>query len=60
MLEDVRRSVPFELDEVDIAGDPELERRYRERIPVVAIDGEEVFTYYVHAAALRRRLGLES
>jgi hypothetical protein len=59
VLEDVRRDVPFELDEVDVGGDPELERRYRERIPVVAIDGEEAFTYYVHPAALRRRLGAQ-
>ena len=47
---------PFELEEIDITDDPELERRYRERIPVVEIDGEEAFTYFVHPDALRRRL----
>jgi glutaredoxin len=52
----VRAEVDFELEEVDIAGDPELERRYRERIPVVAVDGEEAFTYFVHPEGLRRRL----
>ena len=36
--------------------DPELERRYRERIPVVEVDGEEAFTYFVHPDGLRRRL----
>jgi hypothetical protein len=41
---------------VDIAGDPELERRYRERIPVVEIGGEEAFELFVHPDALRRRL----
>ncbi len=56
MLEQVRAEVPFELEEVDIAADPELERRYRERIPVVAVDGLEAFTYFVHPGALRRRL----
>jgi Glutaredoxin-like domain (DUF836) len=56
VLERVRAEVPFELREVDITGDPELERAYRERIPVVAVEGEEVFTYFVHADALRRRL----
>ena len=56
MLEDVRAEIPFELEEVDIAGDAELERRYRERIPVVAVDGEEAFTYFVAPDALRRRL----
>ena len=46
----------FELDEVAIDGDPELEARYREWLPVVEIDGERVFTYYVHEDAFRRRI----
>ena len=52
----VRSEVEFELEEVDITGDPELERAYRERIPVVEVDGEEAFTYFVHPDGLRRRL----
>jgi glutaredoxin len=56
VLEGVRAEVAFELEEIDIGGDPELERRYRERLPVVVIDGEEAFTFYVHPDALRRRL----
>ena len=46
----------FELEEVAIDGDDELEARYRELIPVVEIDGEPAFTYYVHEQAFRRRL----
>lgn len=53
----VREEIPFRLVEVEIDGDPELERAYRERIPVVAVDGEEAFTYFVHPDGLRRRLG---
>ena len=49
------KGIPYE--EVDITGDPELERRYRERLPVVLIDGEEAFTYFVYPDALRRRVG---
>jgi glutaredoxin len=56
VLERVREESPFDLEEVDIAGDPELERRYRERVPVVLVNGEEAFTYFVHADALKRRL----
>jgi glutaredoxin len=56
VLERVRAEVPFEFEEIDISGDPELERRYRESLPVVVIDGEEAFTYYVHPDALRRRV----
>ena len=56
VLAQVRAEVPFALEEVDIGGDPELERRYRERIPVVAVDGEEAFTFFVHPDGLRGRL----
>ena len=54
---DVVRSVCGEAFEVvDITGDPELERRYRERIPVVEVDGVATFTYFVHPAALSEAL----
>lgn len=56
VIEQVRAEVPFELEEVDITGDPELEPLYRERIPVVLVGGEEAFVYFVHPDALRRRL----
>ena len=56
VIEGVRSEVPFELEEVDIAGDDELETRYRERIPVVLVDGEEAFTYFVTPEGLRRRV----
>ena len=36
--------------------DPGLHRRYGERIPVVALDGEELFEYFVDAAVLGERL----
>jgi hypothetical protein len=42
--------------EVDISGDPELEARYREWLPVVEINGERAFVYYVDEGGLRRRL----
>jgi Glutaredoxin-like domain (DUF836) len=49
-----RDELGFELREVTIDGDPELEAEYREWIPVVEIDGERRFTYFVHPDALRR------
>jgi glutaredoxin len=42
--------------EVDITGDPGLEAEYREWLPVVEIDDERAFVYYVDPDALRRRL----
>jgi hypothetical protein len=56
VVREVRGRVPFELDVVDIGGDPELERRYRERLPAVEIDGSLAFTYFVDADALAARL----
>jgi glutaredoxin len=56
VLAAVREEIPFRLVEVEIDGDPDLERAYRERIPVVAVDGDEAFTFFVHPDGLRRRL----
>jgi hypothetical protein len=43
-------------DEVDITADPELEARYREWLPVVEIDGERAFVYFVDPEAFRRKV----
>ncbi|MEA2124624.1 MAG: hypothetical protein QOI80_1406 [Solirubrobacteraceae bacterium] len=56
VLERVRAEIPFALDTVDIEADAALHRRYLERIPVVALDGEELFDYFVDEPELRRRL----
>ena len=42
---------------VDITGEADLERSYRERIPVVEIDGVTTFTYFVQREALRTAIG---
>jgi hypothetical protein len=49
----------FAIEEIDITGVPDLEHRYREWIPVIEVDGEEVSHYRVEAAALRHKLGTE-
>jgi hypothetical protein len=60
VVEEVRAETPFELEQVDIGGDPELEQRYREWLPVVEIDGERAFVYYVDPDAFRRKVGAQS
>ena len=52
----VAAETAFELTEVDISSDPELEASHREWLPVVEIDGERAFVYSVDEAAFRRRL----
>ena len=57
MLESLRADgASFDLEEVDIESDPELLRRYLERIPVVEMDGEIVSELILDAEALRRKL----
>ncbi len=53
----VRARRPFDFDERDIDADDSLLRAYLERIPVVTIDGVEVFELFVDEAELERRLG---
>ena len=55
----VHARVPFGLEEVDITTDRTLEERYVERIPVVALDGEELFDLHVDEHELQRRLEQE-
>ena len=57
VVERVRADHPFELTEVDVTLDPELNRAYGERIPVLELDGEELFEFFVDEAELRRRIG---
>jgi glutaredoxin len=57
VIEAQRALTPFDLDEVDISGDDAMELEYGIRIPVVEIDGEEVFEISVDPAELARRVG---
>jgi glutaredoxin len=57
LLLEVEAQHPFELVECNIEQDPELHRRYLERIPVVAVDGVEEFEFFVDRARLERLLG---
>jgi glutaredoxin len=56
VLAELQSELGFEISEVDITTDDALHRAYFERIPVVALDGEELFDYFVDERALRVRL----
>ena len=55
-LRRLQGELSFTLDERDIGGDDALERAYFERIPVVVLDGEVLFEYFVEEGVLRERL----
>jgi glutaredoxin len=52
----VRAHAHFDLVEIDIESDDALHRAYLERIPVVALDGQELFDHFVDEATLAARV----
>jgi glutaredoxin len=57
VLTEQRAATPFRLELVDVDRDPELARRYGVRVPVVAVDSQDLFDYEVPVDLLRARLG---
>jgi glutaredoxin len=57
ILEAQRARTPFELEEIDIAGEDALELEYGVRIPVVTVDGVERFEVEVDPAELAAIVG---
>jgi glutaredoxin len=55
-LRELELELRFRLQELDINSDDALLRAYFERIPVVALDGEELFDYFIDEGVLRERL----
>jgi Glutaredoxin-like domain (DUF836) len=56
----LRDELGYELREIDVTGDSELEARYREWLPVVEIDGRRAFVYFVDEGAFRRKVAAQS
>jgi glutaredoxin len=52
----VRKRVDFAVEKIDIEKDEALMQRYGEKIPVVCLDGEEIFVYRVSEKILEKRL----
>jgi glutaredoxin len=55
-LRALQAELGFTLQERDITDDEALLRAYFERIPVIALDGEELFDFFVEETILRERL----
>jgi hypothetical protein len=55
-LRRLQGELEFALEERDITEDEAIHRAYFERIPVIALDGEELCDYFVDEALLRERL----
>lgn len=60
VVERARGQAEFDLAEVNIDGDPELQRLYGEQIPVVTINGRKAFKYFVEAEEFLKKLRARS
>ncbi len=56
VLERLQGELGFDLAERDIEADDATFKAYLERIPVVALDGEELYELFVDESDLRARL----
>jgi hypothetical protein len=54
VIEEERARTPFDLEEVDVSTDDALELEYGIRIPVVLVDGRELFEIRVDPTAFAR------
>lgn len=52
----VGKDYKITIQKIDIEKDKELFARYKEKIPVIAINGEEEFVYKVNEKRLRKKL----
>lgn len=56
VLQRMRATTPFDIEEIDITTDDSLHMRYLERIPVIAVAGVELFDHFVDEDALLRHI----
>jgi glutaredoxin len=59
VVDAVSREMRFELEEVDVDGDPALAAAYGEEVPVLLVNGRKAFKYRVTPRELRGRLARE-
>jgi glutaredoxin len=60
VLARLRSEFGFRIEHVDVTADPELYARYRDRIPVVVLNGREIAAGVVTTPAVRSALGRPS
>jgi len=57
VIRQVAATTPFELEEIDIDADQQLQERYTDQVPVLFVDGRKAFKYRVTAKQLAKRIG---
>jgi len=60
VLNKIHDEIDFELNEIDIESDPEIFEKYKEKIPVLMVDGKIFAKYRVDEENLRKKLTANS
>ncbi len=60
IINKVRNEYAFDLKESDIESDPELNRKYKDKIPVLLINGKLFAKYRVSEIKLKEKLQKQS
>lgn len=58
VIEKIKNEYPIKVSEIDISKDPVLFEKYKEKIPVVFINGKQAFACKVHEITLKKKLGV--
>jgi len=56
VVEQARARAAFDYEEFDIDGDADLQRRYNDEVPVIAINGVKAFKYKVDMKEFLKKL----
>lgn len=56
IIKKLQLNIPFNLVEVDITQDPCLYEKYKEKIPIISINGRETFFYKVNPKEFKEEL----
>ena len=55
-LESLAARFPIQIEEIDITANLGLFTKYKELIPVLELDGKQLFVHRIHVKALKRKL----
>ena len=55
-LESLAAQCPIQIEEIDITANLGLFTKYKELIPVLELDGKQLFVHRIHVKALKRKL----
>ena len=56
LLEPLAARIPIQIEEIDITTNLGLFTKYKELIPVLELEGEQLFVHRIHVNSLKRKL----